>query len=64
MPPANRQRSSDNSDPLTIAEVRRIAKERLSRHVWDYYVSGSDDQLSVARNASIYDKSSSRLRRL
>jgi 4-hydroxymandelate oxidase len=33
-----------------LAELERIAEERLAPMAWDYYASGADDELTLARN--------------
>lgn len=52
--------SSDNPDqediPLTIPEFEKIAHKKLDKQVWDYYISGADDQISLKRNASAFDR--------
>lgn len=45
-----------NSDPITIAEIRLLAKKKLSTAAWDYYVTGADSEQTVARNSAIFDK--------
>lgn len=47
---------SDDEIPLTIAELEAIAQTKLRKQVWDYYVSGSDEQASARRNKAAYDK--------
>jgi len=44
-------------DPITILEVREIARKRLDPAAWDYYITGADGELSVRRNESIFKKS-------
>jgi (S)-2-hydroxy-acid oxidase len=44
-------------DPITILEVREIAKKRLDPAAWDYYITGADGELSVRRNEAIFKKS-------
>lgn len=46
----------DDDVPLTIAELEQIAQKRLRKQVWDYYVSGSDEQTSTKRNRDAYAK--------
>lgn len=43
-------------DPVTVADVKEIAKARLNPDVWDYYVTGADDEFSLRRNEKIYQK--------
>jgi len=44
------------TDPITVLEVRDIAKKRLDPEAWDYYITGADGELSVRRNESIFKK--------
>lgn len=56
---SNKQRQDDESEevvPLTIAELETIAQTKLRKQVWDYYVSGSDEQASARRNKEAYNK--------
>lgn len=46
----------DDDVPLTIAELEVIAQKKLRKQVWDYYVSGSDEQTSTKRNRDAYTK--------
>lgn len=48
--------TSDDKLPLTIKELEAIAQNKLRKQVWDYYVSGSDEQASARRNKEAYDK--------
>lgn len=43
-------------DPITIADVREIAQQRLDPAAWEYYITGADDEQSVRRNEEIYKK--------
>jgi (S)-2-hydroxy-acid oxidase len=43
-------------EPVTVSEIRDIAKSKLKPHVWDYYVTGADEETTVRRNQSIYDE--------
>lgn len=43
-------------DPITVEDVRNIAKQRLDAGVWDYYTTGADDEQSVRRNETIFKK--------
>lgn len=50
------QHEGEESTPLTIAEIEDIAQTKLRKQVWDYYVSGSDEQASASRNREAYNK--------
>ncbi|KAF4551903.1 FMN-dependent dehydrogenase-like protein 7 [Elsinoe fawcettii] len=41
-------------DPITLAEVKHIAQQKLDRNVWDYYITGADDEHSLRRNEDAY----------
>lgn len=38
-------------DPLTVSEIKAIAKERLDAAVWDYYTTAADRKHSARRNS-------------
>jgi hypothetical protein len=42
--------------PITLSEVQSLAQQKLGKQVWDFYVSGADDQRSAQRNQSAYDQ--------
>lgn len=42
--------------PITIAEIKVLAQKKLPKQVWDYYITGADEEKTVARNEAIYDK--------
>lgn len=44
----------DEIEPITISDVRDIAKKRLPRQVWDYYTTGADDEHTVRRNEAVF----------
>jgi (S)-2-hydroxy-acid oxidase len=44
------------SEPITINDVREIAKKRLPRQVWDYYTTGADDEQTVRRNEAAFQE--------
>lgn len=46
----------DGEDPITVTEVMHIAKRKLPGNVFDYYSSGADDELAVARNIKSFDR--------
>ena len=50
------EETKSKQDPITVAEIEAIAKQKLPKNVWNYYASGSDDQLALRRNASIFDR--------
>lgn len=43
-------------DPITVSDVKDIAKKRLDPAVWDYYTTGADEEQSVNRNELIFKK--------
>lgn len=50
--------SHDNEarDPITVADIKEIAKKRLDKPVWDYYITGADEEYTVRRNESIFQE--------
>lgn len=50
---------SDNmkkDDPITVDEAMQIAKTRLPKNIWDFYICGSDDGNAVKRNSEAFDR--------
>ncbi|KAF4536057.1 Succinate-semialdehyde dehydrogenase [Lasiodiplodia theobromae] len=50
---------SDNmkrDDPITVDEAMQIAKTRLPKNIWEFYVCGSDDGNAVKRNSEAFDR--------
>jgi L-lactate dehydrogenase (cytochrome) len=45
----------DAHDVLNIADLRRLAKRRLPRVVFDYIDGGADDEVTMRENERIYD---------
>ena len=43
-------------EALNLAELEAIARARLPQMAWDYYASGSDDELCVRRNCEAFGK--------
>lgn len=43
-------------EPLTLDEIEALAKDRLPKHVYDFYASGSDSQNALARNRTAFSK--------
>lgn len=44
------------TDPITVREVKAIAKSKLSESAWNYYTTGADEEKTLARNEVIYDE--------
>ncbi|WQF81197.1 Putative FMN-dependent dehydrogenase, FMN-dependent alpha-hydroxy acid dehydrogenase, active [Colletotrichum destructivum] len=42
-------------EPVNVADVHKIAKEKLSKPVWDYYQTGADDEYTLERNHTAYN---------
>lgn len=42
--------------PITVAEVKAIAEQKLPKPVWNYYVDGADDQVTARRNYEVYNE--------
>ncbi|QLI67989.1 Hydroxyacid oxidase [Metarhizium brunneum] len=51
--PASKPRQPD---PITVAEVEAIAAKALSKQIYEFYASGSDEQKLLKRNMSGYDR--------
>ena len=45
----------DSNDVLSIADLRRLARGRLPRVVFDYIDGGADDEVTLARSTRVYD---------
>ncbi|KFA79191.1 hypothetical protein S40288_02392, partial [Stachybotrys chartarum IBT 40288] len=43
-------------EPLTLDEIEALAKDKLPKHVYDFYASGSDSQNALARNRTAFSK--------
>jgi len=43
-------------DPVDLSELEELARAALSPMAWDYYASGSDDEITLARNQSAFDR--------
>lgn len=43
-------------NPITLDEIEALAKEKLPRHIYDLYASGSDDQRALARNRDAFKR--------
>lgn len=48
--------NKENERPFTVADLEVIAKSKLPEQVWDYYVSGADEQTSIRRNRRAFDR--------
>ncbi|KAH7182570.1 FMN-dependent dehydrogenase [Fusarium flagelliforme] len=49
-------RQSHPPDPVCVNDIQDIAKSKLSSAVWEYYTTGADEQQTLERNVSIYDR--------
>ncbi len=45
-----------NASPLNLLEFQALARERLSPSAFDYYVSGSGDEVTVRENRQAFDR--------
>lgn len=45
---------SELSELLNLGELEELARRRLPPHAYDYYASGADDELTLARNVAAY----------
>lgn len=50
------EHKGQDDKPLTIAEFEAIAKTKLKQQVWEYYVSGAEEQLSIRRNRDAFSR--------
>jgi 4-hydroxymandelate oxidase len=41
-------------DVMNLAELERLAEQRIERVAWDYFASGADDEVTLRRNADAY----------
>lgn len=48
--------SGEEPDPVTIRDVREIAKKRLPGKVWDYYRTGADGEHTLRRNEEAFQQ--------
>lgn len=46
----------NKAPPITVAEIKTIAKTKLRQPVWDYYTTGADEEQTLIRNETIYTK--------
>jgi (S)-2-hydroxy-acid oxidase len=44
-------------DPITVEEIELVAKDKLPKHVYDFYASGSDSQRALVRNRDAFSRS-------
>jgi len=51
-----KEQNTEDGKPLTIAEFETIAKAKLEQQVWDYYVSGAEEQISIKRNRDAFTR--------
>jgi len=42
--------------PITIEDLEDIARQKLPQNVYDYYASGSDDQVCLRRNREAFSR--------
>ncbi|POS76648.1 FMN-dependent dehydrogenase [Diaporthe helianthi] len=48
--------SGKELDPITISDVREIAKKHLAPQAWDYYRTGADDEHTLRRNEEAFQQ--------
>lgn len=44
------------SPPLTVADIQKIAQDKLPKHVYNYYASGSDNEETLLRNITAFQR--------
>lgn len=42
-------------NPITVPEIKAVAKKRLDPAVWDYYTAAADGKRSARRNAQAFE---------
>jgi (S)-2-hydroxy-acid oxidase len=42
--------------PITVAEIKNMAEQKLPEQVWDYYVTGADSEQTLRRNEAVYNQ--------
>ncbi|KAF4333016.1 FMn-dependent dehydrogenase [Fusarium beomiforme] len=45
---------ANNAKPITVDEIKALAKQRLPEYVWLYYVDGADTQSTTSHNEEVY----------
>lgn len=45
-----------NSSPVTIADIEKIAAEKIPGFAFDYYSSGADDEITLRENSKAFDR--------
>ncbi|KAF9766001.1 hypothetical protein IL306_001622 [Fusarium sp. DS 682] len=45
---------AEDAKPITIDEIKALAKQRLPAYVWRYYADGADTQLTTSHNEEVY----------
>lgn len=48
--------NNQKMNPVTIAEIESLAKEKLSSTAYDYYSSGADDEITLKENTEAYNR--------
>ena len=43
-------------NPIAVSDFRTIAEAKLKGQVWDYYITGADEEETVKRNTEIYKR--------
>ena len=46
--------AAKKDDPITVAEVERLAKQKLPESVYNYYACGADDEFVLRKNVDIF----------
>jgi DNA integrity scanning protein DisA with diadenylate cyclase activity len=44
------------SEPVNLFDFERVAESRLRREVYDYYVGGAQDEVTLRENRAAYDR--------
>ncbi|KAK1142925.1 hypothetical protein N8T08_007166 [Aspergillus melleus] len=46
----------EHPNPLTLTEVEEFASQKLPKHIYEFYASGSDKQKALVRNEKAFDR--------
>ncbi|KAJ5786791.1 uncharacterized protein N7503_012003 [Penicillium pulvis] len=48
--------SHEANDPITLQEMQVIARDKLPKHIYDFFASGSDNERALLRNEQAFDR--------
>lgn len=44
----------ETQEPITVVDVKAIARKRLTPSAWSYYTTGADGEYSSRRNERVF----------